>query len=202
MTTGIVSQLGRSISSEFTGGYSIANIIQTSAPINPGNSGGPLLNAKGEVVGMNTAIVADSQGVGFAVPSNTILRELPYLIETGKYDMHPWLGLRGMDLNYYIAKAAGLNITYGWLIQEVVPGGPSDKAGLKGGSRTTTVSGIEVKIGGDVLIAIDGHPVRNNDDIARILEEYTYAGKTVDVTIVRNNQLMTIPVTLGKRPPP
>jgi len=202
MTTGIVSQLGRSISSEFTGGYSIANIIQTSAPINPGNSGGPLLNAKGEVVGMNTAIVADSQGVGFAVPSNTILGELPYLIETGKYDMHPWLGLRGMDLNYYIAKAAGLNITYGWLIQEVVPGGPSDKAGLKGGSRTTTVSGIEVKIGGDVLIAIDGHPVRNNDDIARILEEYTYSGKTVDVTIVRNNQLMTIPVTLGKRPPP
>jgi S1-C subfamily serine protease len=202
MTTGIVSQLGRSISSEFTGGYSIANIIQTSAPINPGNSGGPLLNAKGEVVGMNTAIVADSQGVGFAVPSNTILRELPYLIETGKYDMHPWLGLRGMDLNYYIAKAAGLNITYGWLIREVVPGGPSDKAGLKGGSRTITVSGIEVKIGGDVLIAIDGHPVRNNDDIARILEEYTYTGKTVDVTIVRNNQLMTIPVTLGKRPPP
>ena len=201
MTTGIVSQLGRSITSEFTGGYSIANIIQTSAPINPGNSGGPLLNAKGEVVGMNTAIVADSQGVGFAVPSNTILRELPYLIETGKYDMHPWLGLRGMDLNYYIAKAAGLNITYGWLIQEVIPGGPSDKAGLRGGNRTTMVSGVEVKIGGDVLIAIEGYPVRNNDDIARILEEYTYPGKTVNVTIVRNNQLMTIPVTLGKRPP-
>ncbi|MBO3800352.1 MAG: trypsin-like peptidase domain-containing protein, partial [Candidatus Brockarchaeota archaeon] len=109
MTTGVVSQLGRSISSEFTGGYSIANIIQTSAPINPGNSGGPLLNVKGEVVGMNTAIVAESQGVGFAVPSNTILRELPYLIKNGSYDMHPWLGLKGVNLNYYIAKAAGLN---------------------------------------------------------------------------------------------
>jgi len=200
MTMGIVSQLGRSISSEFTGGYSVANIIQTSAPINPGNSGGPLLNARGEVVGMNTAIVADSQGVGFAVPSNTILRELPYLIENGKYDMHPWLGLRGIDLNYYIAKAAGLNITYGWLIQEVIPEGPCDKAGLRGGNKTVTVYGTAIKIGGDVLIAIDNYPVRNNNDIARILEEYTYPYKTVNVTIVRNNQLMVIPVTLGKRP--
>jgi len=202
MTTGIVSQLGRSISSEFTGGYSIANIIQTSAPINPGNSGGPLLNARGEVVGMNTAIVADSQGVGFAVPSNTILRELPYLIRTGSYDMHPWLGLKGINLNYYIAKAAGLNITYGWLIQEVIPGGPSDRAGLRGGNKTVTVLGMEVKIGGDLLISIDEHPVRNNDDIAMILEEYTYPGKTVNLTIVRDNRLMVIPVTLGKRPPP
>ncbi|MEM1557666.1 MAG: trypsin-like peptidase domain-containing protein [Thermoproteota archaeon] len=202
MTTGIVSQLGRSISSEFTGGYSIANIIQTSAPINPGNSGGPLLNAKGEVVGMNTAIIADSQGVGFAVPSNTILRELPYLIKTGRYDMHPWLGLRGINLDYYIAKAAGLNITYGWLIQDVIPRGPCDKAGLRGGNKTVTILGMEIKFGGDLLISIDGHPVRNNDDIAMILEEYTYPGKTVNLTIVRNNQVMIIPVTLGKRPPP
>ncbi|MDW8033759.1 MAG: trypsin-like peptidase domain-containing protein [Nitrososphaerota archaeon] len=202
MTTGVVSQLGRSISSEFTGGYSIANVIQTSAPINPGNSGGPLLNARGEVVGMNTAIVADSQGVGFAIPSNTILRELPYLIKTGSYNMHPWLGLRGINLNYYIAKAAGLNITYGWLIQDVIPEGPCDKAGLKGGNKTITILGMEIKIGGDVLISIDGHLVRNNDDIAMILEEYTYPGKTVNLTIVRNNRVMTIPVTLGKRPPP
>ncbi|MBO3769331.1 MAG: trypsin-like peptidase domain-containing protein [Thermoproteota archaeon] len=202
MTTGIVSQLGRSISSEFTGGYSIANIIQTSAPINPGNSGGPLLNARGEVVGINTAIVAESQGVGFAVPSNTILRELPYLIKTGRYDMHPWLGLKGVNLNYYIAKAAGLNITYGWLIQEVVPGGPCDKAGLRGGNKTVTILGMEIKIGGDVIIAIDEHPIRNNDDIAAVLEEYTYPGKTVNLKIVRENRLITIPVTLGKRPPP
>ncbi|MEM3713007.1 MAG: trypsin-like peptidase domain-containing protein [Thermoproteota archaeon] len=202
MTTGIVSQLGRSISSEFTRGYSIANIIQTSAPINPGNSGGPLLNAKGEVVGMNTAIIADSQGVGFAVPSNTILRELPYLIKTGSYDMHPWLGLRGVNLNYYIARAAGLNITYGWLIQDVSPGGPSEKAGLRGGNKTITILGMEIKIGGDLLISIDGYPVRSNDDIAMILEEYTYPGKTVNLTIVRNNRVMIIPVTLGKRPSP
>ncbi|MEM2088365.1 MAG: trypsin-like peptidase domain-containing protein [Thermoproteota archaeon] len=202
MTTGVVSQLGRTITSTFTGGYAIANVIQTSAPINPGNSGGPLLNARGEVVGMNTAIVSDSQGVGFAVPSNTILRELRYLIETGGYDMHPWLGLRGVDLDYYIAKAAGLSITYGWLIQEVMQGGPSDKAGLKGGTSTVTVQGRELKIGGDLIISIDGHPVKNNDDIARILEEYTYPGKVVNVTIVRNNQLMVIQVMLGKRPPP
>lgn len=202
MTTGVVSQLGRTITSEFTGGYSIANVIQTSAPINPGNSGGPLLNARGEIVGMNTAIVRDSQGVGFAVPSNTILRELSYLIETGGYDMHPWLGLRGVNLDYYIAKAAGLNITYGWLIQEVMPEGPSDKAGLRGGTSTTMVKGREIKIGGDLIISIDGHPVRNNDDIARILEEYTYPGKIVNVTIIRDNQLTVIQVTLGKRPMP
>jgi S1-C subfamily serine protease len=202
MTTGVVSQLGRTITSEFTGGYAIANIIQTSAPINPGNSGGPLLNARGEVVGMNTAIVIESQGVGFAVPSNTILRELPYLIETGGYDMHPWLGLKGVDLDYYIAKAAGLNITYGWLIQEVVPGGPSYNAGLRGGTTTVSVTGREIKIGGDLIISIDNYPVKNNDDIARILEEYTYPGKVVNLTVVRDNQLRVIQVTLGKRPPP
>ncbi|MGB9717486.1 MAG: S1C family serine protease [Thermoproteota archaeon] len=202
MTTGVVSQLGRTITSEFTGGYAIANIIQTSAPINPGNSGGPLLNAMGEVVGMNTAIIRDSQGVGFAVPSNTILRELPYLVETGGYDRHPWLGLRGINVNYYIAKAAGFNVTYGWLIQEVIPEGPSDKAGLRGGTKTLTVLGTEIKIGGDLIISIDGHPVRNNDDIARILEEYTYPGQTVNLTIVRDGLKLVVPVTLGKRPPP
>ncbi|NHV99262.1 MAG: PDZ domain-containing protein [Thaumarchaeota archaeon] len=202
MTTGVVSQLGRTITSEFTGGYAIANIIQTSAPINPGNSGGPLLNVKGEVVGMNTAIVRDSQGVGFAIPSNTILRELPFLVETGGYDMHPWLGLKGINVNYYIAKAAGLNVTYGWLIQEVIPGGPSDKAGLKGGSKTMTVLGTEIKVGGDLIISIDEHPVKDSDDIARVLAEYAYPGKTVNLTIIREGRKLVIPVILGKRPPP
>ncbi len=202
MTTGVVSQLGRTITSEFTGGYAIANIIQTSAPINPGNSGGPLLNAKGEVVGMNTAIIRDSQGVGFAIPSNTILRELPYLVTTGGYDMHPWLGLRGINVNYYIARAVGLNVTYGWLIQEVVPEGPSYKAGLKGGTKTMTVLGTEIKVGGDLIISIDEHPVKNSDDIAKILQEYTYPGKTVNLTIIREGWKLVVPVTLGKRPPP
>lgn len=202
MTTGVVSQLGRTITSEFTGGYAIANIIQTSAPINPGNSGGPLLNAKGEVVGMNTAIIRDSQGVGFAIPSNTILRELPYLVTTGGYDMHPWLGLRGINVNYYIARAAGLNVTYGWLIQEVIPEGPSYKAALKGGTKTMTVLGTEIKVGGDLIISIDEHPVKNSDDIAKILQEYTYPGKTVNLTIIREGWKLVVPVTLGKRPPP
>jgi S1-C subfamily serine protease len=161
-----------------------------------------LLNANGEVVGMNTAIVRDSQGVGFAIPTNTILRELPYLVGTGGYDMHPWLGLRGINVNYYIAKAAGLNMTYGWLIQEVISGGPSDKAGLKGGTKTMTVLRTEVKVGGDLIISIDGYLVKSSDDIARILEEYTYPGKTVNVTIIREGRRLVIPVTLGKRPSP
>ncbi|MGQ9478934.1 MAG: S1C family serine protease [Thermoproteota archaeon] len=202
MTTGVVSQLGRTLSSELTGGYLIASVIQTSAPINPGNSGGPLLNADGEVVGMNTAIVSESQGVGFAIPSNTIIKRIPYLVKNGNYDMYPWLGLRGVDMNYYISKALGLNITYGWLIQEVVSEGPSDKAGLREGSETVNVLGLAIKKGGDVIIGIKGYPVRNGDDVARILEEHAYPGETVDVTIVRDNSTMVIKVTLGKRPPP
>lgn len=123
MTTGVISQLGRTISESATGGYVIADVIQISAPINPGSSGGPLLNILGEVIGITTAIVADSQGVGFAIPSDTILRELPYLVK-GKSYPHPWLGVRGIDISFDIAKAINMNVTYGWLIIEVLPDSP------------------------------------------------------------------------------
>jgi len=200
MTTGIVSQLGRSIPA--VGGFRIANIIQISAPINPGNSGGPLLNYAGSVVGITTAIVADSQGVGFAIPSDTILREIPWLIETGSYIQHSWIGASGTDMKYEIANAMGVNVTYGWLISQVVSGGPAQIAGLRGGTHQVQIFGEVYTIGGDIIIAINGTRVINGDSLSSYLEAKTLPGDVVILTIVRNNQLMNVTLTLGTRPPP
>jgi S1-C subfamily serine protease len=201
ISPGIVSALGRTISVETTGGYSIANCIQTTAPINPGNSGGPLLNLRGEVVGITTAIVSDSQGLGFAIPSNTILREIESLITKGSYNQHPWLGAAGIDMTYDLALAMNMDITYGWLITDITPDGPAAKAGLQGGSRQVLIKGNRFIIGGDVLIGINGTKISNGDDLFSFLEEYTLPGQTVMLTIVRSNQAMNIPLTLGARPP-
>jgi len=141
MTTGIVSALGRTITEEMTGGYAIANVIQTSAPINPGNSGGPLLNYQGQVIGITTAIVSDSQGLGFAIPSSTVLREIGSLVTNGTYNLHPWLGAAGVDMTYEIAEAMGTNVTYGWLIAQVTANGPAAKAGLYGGTQQVSIEG-------------------------------------------------------------
>jgi S1-C subfamily serine protease len=141
VTSGIVSALGRTITESTAGGYVIADCIQTTTPINPGNSGGPLLNYQGEVIGMTTAIVSSSQGLGFAIPSNTILREISSLIEEGSYNQHPWSGASGIDMTFAIARAMNLNVTYGWLITQVTSGGPADEAGLRGGITQAQVEG-------------------------------------------------------------
>jgi S1-C subfamily serine protease len=206
MTTGILSALGRTITEEMTGGYAIANVIQTSAPINPGNSGGPLLNYQGQVIGITTAIVSDSQGLGFAIPSSTVLREIGSLVTKGTYNLHPWLGATGTDMTYEIAKAMGVNVTYGWLIVQVTANGPAAKAGLYGGTKQVSIEGGSVTIGGDIIIAINATyittRITNMDDLSTFLEEYTSPLQTVNVTIVRNNQTMILPVKLGTRPPP
>lgn len=200
MTIGIVSQLGRTMPT--TSGYPIANVIQMTAPINPGNSGGPLLNYQGQVVGITTAIVRNSQGLGFAIPSNTILREIESLVTEGSYTQHPWLGIAGIDMTYEIAMAMNINITYGHLIVQVVSGGPADRAGLQGGTQQIQIAGKWVTIGGDIIIAINGTRIRNIDDLATYLEEHTVPGQTINVTIVRNSQTITLTVELGTRPPP
>jgi len=202
MTTGIVSALGRTITEEMSGKYPIANVIQTSTPINPGNSGGPLLNYLGQVVGITTAIVSDSQGLGFAIPSSTILREIKSLITNGSYDQHPWLGVSGTDMTYEIAKAMDTNITYGLLITQVTTGGPADAAGIRGGTQQVQILGNWVTIGGDIMIALNGTRITNMDDLSTFLEEYTSPNQTVNVTIVRSGQTMIISVKLGTRPPP
>ncbi|MEM3712707.1 MAG: trypsin-like peptidase domain-containing protein [Thermoproteota archaeon] len=201
MSSGIVSALGRTITEDLTGGYPIANCIQTTAPINPGNSGGPLLNLRGEVVGITTAIVKDSQGLGFAIPSNTILREIESLIKKGYYDQHPWLGVTGMDMTYDLAKAMNVNVTYGWLIISITPNGPAAKSGLQGGSRYVVIKGSRFVIGGDIIIGINGFKISNGDELFAFLEEYTSPGQTVTLTIVRNNQILNVPVILEARQP-
>jgi S1-C subfamily serine protease len=185
MTTGVVSALGRTITEEYTGGFGIANIVQTSAPINPGNSGGPLLNYCGKVIGITTAIVADSQGLGFAIPSNTLLREITALIESGSYDGHSYLGLVGRDMTYEEAQDLGVNVTYGWKIVDFLDPSPARE------------SGVEVN---DIIIAMNETRVRNNDDLASYLEENALPGQTVILTILRGSQTVETPVVLGKRP--
>lgn len=201
VTSGIVSALGRTITESTTSGYVIADCIQTTTPINPGNSGGPLLNYQGEVIGITTAIVTSSQGLGFAIPSNTILREIQSLITNGSYSNHPALGASGTDMTYGIAEAMKVNVTYGWLIAQVTSGGAADKAGLIGGTTQTQVEGTTVTIGGDIVIAINGTRITNIDDLSTYLEEYTLPGQTINVTLVRNNQTLTLPVELQARPP-
>jgi serine protease Do len=186
LTEGVVSAVGRSITEETAGGFAIANIIQTSTPINPGNSGGPLLNAAGKVVGITAAIVSDSQGLGFAIPSNTILREISALITTGTYSGHSYLGVSGQDMSYDAAKEIGASVTYGWRIATVTAGGPSD-----GRLRVD-----------DIIIAMNGTFIRNNDDLASYLEEKTLPTEHLVLTVVRGNSTVDVDVILGTRPTP
>ncbi len=202
ITSGIVSALGRTISESTTGGYVIANCIQTTTPINPGNSGGPLLNYEGEVVGITTAIVTSSQGIGFAIPSNTILRETESLITSSSYNRHSWLGASGVDMTFGIAQAMNTNLTYGWLITQVTSGGPAEEAGLRGGTRQVQIAGTLVPIGGDIIEAIDSTAITNMDCLSTYLEEYTSPGQTISVVLERNNETQTLPVKLESRPPP
>jgi S1-C subfamily serine protease len=188
MTTGVVSALGRTIAEEeYTGGFAIANIIQTSAPINPGNSGGPLLNYCGKVVGITTAIVADSQGLGFAIPSNTLIREVKDLIETDTYGGHSYLGVKGTDMNYEIAQEMGVNVTYGWKIVECLDPSPAKDYGVKVN---------------DIIIAMNDTAIKNSDDLASYLEENTLPGETVILSVRRGSQTLEIPMVLGSRPAP
>ncbi len=184
LTTGVVSALGRTIQ-ETPGGFPVANIIQTSTPINPGNSGGPLLTVNGSVAGITTAIVADSQGLGFAIPSNTILKELPSLIQNGVYTEHPYLGANGEDMNYDLAQSLNISVTYGWYVGSLATGGPAATAGVEAG---------------DVIIAMNGSRIINGDNLLSYLEENTLPGDIVVLTMVRGNQTLQVSVTLGTRP--
>jgi len=187
LTTGVVSSLQRTITEDYAGGFAIANIIQTSAPINPGNSGGPLLNYMGKVVGVTTAIVADSQGLGFAIPSNTILKEIQSLITNGKYESHSYLGLRGISMDYYAAQDLHVNITYGWRVTEVTSGEPSYNAS------------VQVD---DIIVGINGTTVRNGEEMSSYLAENTLPNEQAILNIRRGDETLNLTITLGKRPPP
>lgn len=200
LTVGIVSSLERAL--DGAGGYVIIDIIQIDAAVNPGNSGGPLVNIKGQVVGVNTAIQSETgtfTGIGFAVPSDTIKREIDDLIETGGYS-HPWLGVTVLEVDLALADAIGLEKPQGILVVEVTSESPAELAGLRDGNQTTVVDGLEVPLGGDVITEIEGNPVIIMDDLAVYMERNTRPGDSVELGIIRDGQKMSLPVTLGERP--
>ena len=207
MSPGIVSALGRTVSVSWSS-YDIADCIQTTTPINPGNSGGPLLNYEGEVVGITSYVAVTSrgvaaQGLGLAIPSSMILRETESLATTGSYNSHPWLGTSGTSMDYAIAQAMSTNVTYGVLITQVTSGGPADNASLRGGATRflDPASGTLVTIGGDIVIAINDTRITNTDDLSTYLEECTSPGQTISIVVVRNDENLTLSLTLGARPP-
>jgi S1-C subfamily serine protease len=198
MTAGIVSQTGRTITESTSTQTTIPDVIQFSAAINPGNSGGPLLDSNGEVVGITTAAVTSSEGLGFAIPAGTLDRELPSLVTTGTYNLHPDLGIgSSADVTYQLARAAGSNVTYGVLVEQVSSGGAADRAGIRGGTRTVEVEGQNYLIGGDIIVSVDGVKVVNTDALASYLEENSIAGDTVQLGIIRAGANMTVNVVLA-----
>lgn len=211
MTLGIVSAKGRTLDSLRTsdGGsyFTAGDIIQTDAAINPGNSGGPLLNLQGEVVGINRAIRSSgsnitgepvNSGIGFAIASNIVARVVPHLIEDGFYD-YPYIGISSSsDLTLAEIEALDLPRRSGVYVFSVVPGGPADEAGLRGGTSQTGLEGILA--GGDFIIAVDGRPILIYNDMLGYILQNKAPGDTVVFTIIRNNKEMEVPLTLGKRP--
>ncbi len=200
MTSGIVSQMGRLLPSD--SGYSIPDVIQTDAAINPGNSGGPLLNMRGEIVGINTAIQSSTgefTGVGFAIPSQTVVKIVPTLIRDGEYK-HPWIGVSGTDIDLEMANVIGLESTLGFLIITVVEDSPASDAGLIGSNKIIEVEGREYSIGGDVIISVDGIDVRKIDDILVHLQREKAVGDEMILEVLRDGRTTNVTIVLQERP--
>ncbi|MBO9362038.1 MAG: trypsin-like peptidase domain-containing protein [Thermoflexus sp.] len=209
MTLGIISALGRALQTPTR--FQIPDVIQTDAPINPGNSGGPLVDLEGRVIGVNSAIRTDSDlgipaniGIGFAVPVNAVKQVVPQLIREGRA-RYPYLGITAAgNVSLAELRARGYDVpdVRGVLIQEIQPDGPAARAGLRGGTREVRVRGVPVRLGGDIVTAIDGRPVASFDELVSHLVNRTEVGQTVTLTILRDGQERQIRVTLGERPSP
>ena len=205
MTTGIISALARSLPTRLGegGSYSIPDIIQTDAAINPGNSGGPLLDSQGRVIGVNTAIespVRASAGVGFAIPVNIVKKVVPALIEEGHYE-HSRIGITAMSLNLDLLEAMGLPADQqGILIVEVAEGSPADEAGLKPSEEKVEIRGQEVAVSGDIIVAIDGEPMKRFEDLISFLARKTVVGQEIEITVLRDGKEVEISLVLAARP--
>lgn len=200
MTSGIVSQIGRLLPQE--SGYSIPDVIQTDAAINPGNSGGPLINMKGEVVGINTAIqsaTGEFSGIGFAVPSNTVKKVVPVLIENGEFK-HPWMGISGTDVDPELAEVRGLKSSKGFLVISVIEESPAELAGLLGVTETKEMDGREFALDGDIILAIDGKTVRKISDILVHLQREKSIGDDMVLSVNRNGEMLELTMVLEERP--
>jgi S1-C subfamily serine protease len=202
MTEGIVSQLDRTLNTEY--GYLIVGVVQTDAAINPGNSGGPLLNAWGEVIGVNSAIASQSgdfSGVSFAVPSDLMVKVVSSLIRDGSYE-HPWLGLAGADMTPAIAEAMRINYSRGLLVTSVAPGSPVLKGGIRAGNKIMIIDGQRLNIGGDVITGVDNVNVTKLEDLLVYVEYARKPHDLVTLKIDRNNESVSVVVELENRPPP
>jgi S1-C subfamily serine protease len=201
VTSGIVSALQRQI--QAPNGFSIPKVIQTDAAINPGNSGGPLINSKGEVIGINAQIATGGTsngnvGIGFAIPIDTIREELDQLKETGEVK-HAYIGIQGGSVTPDLAKALNLPVDHGILVQSVVNDGPADKAGLEAGNTSATIDGEEVRLGGDIITEVDGKRIEGMDEMIEITSE-SEPGDKLELTIIREGEEQTLDVTLGTQP--
>src|SRR5579862_8472431 len=196
LTRGIVSSI-RSV--QEPDGAMIDEAIQTDAAINPGNSGGPLMNWHGEVIGINTMIlssVGQNAGIGFAIPINTAKAVLNDLMTLGRV-RRPALGVRTIAISPELADELGLPVDYGLLIIQVTPGGSADQAGLRGGNERAYLGNTPIMLGGDLIVAIDGQNIEDEDDLAQIMNNHR-AGDAVKVTIYRNKKKMDVNVPLGE----
>ena len=202
VTTGIISALQRSISAP--NGFTISNVLQTDAAINPGNSGGPLINAEGQVIGINSQIATGSNGsgsvgIGFAIPIDAAKSVAGQIINGGTVQ-HAYLGIEGADLTSELAQALNLPVDQGALVQKVTSGGPAADAGLQGSSgATVSLAGGRVRAGGDVITAVDGKAITGMDDLISAVNS-KQPGDTVTLTVLRNGSKQTIDVKLGNRP--
>jgi S1-C subfamily serine protease len=196
LTSGIVSSI-RPVKEP--DGMVIDEAIQTDAAINPGNSGGPLLNWRGEVIGINTMIlsnVGQSAGIGFAIPINTAKAVLNDLVTLGRV-RRPALGVRTIPVDPELADQMGLPADYGLLIVQVVPGGAADRAGLRGGNERAYLGNIPIMLGGDLIVGIDGERIETQQDLSQLMNNHR-AGDSVRLTIYRGKKKMDVNVTLGE----
>jgi S1-C subfamily serine protease len=199
-TAGIVSALQREIKAP--NGFTISDVIQTDAPINPGNSGGPLIDGEGKVVGVNSQIATagggGSVGIGFAVPSNTAHDVIEQLLATGKVQ-HAFLGVTGADVDPEVADVLNLDVNQGALVQQVSPGSPAAKAGIKGGKADVSVGGRRIAAGGDVITAVDGKSVSGMDDVVSAVNS-KHPGDEMQLSLVNGSDHRDVTVTLAQRP--
>jgi S1-C subfamily serine protease len=196
---GVVSATHRSIDS-LTSDFKLVDAIQTDAPINHGNSGGPLFDARGRVIGINAQIRSQSgqaEGVGFAVPINSARRSMEQLIASGSIS-YAYVGVETADLTPAFARRFGYSVDHGAVVTGVVPGGPADKADLRAGSSQGQALGVDFPRDGDVIVAIDGQPVRGSEDIARIVTSLS-PGQIARITVERKGSRLELPLRLGER---
>jgi S1-C subfamily serine protease len=197
LTTGVISALGRPL--ETDQGNFIFNVIQTDAAINPGNSGGPLLNSRGQVIGVNTAIRREAEGIGFAVPVDTLKRVVVALIEKGSYP-HPWLGILGYSITPELAGTLGLPVDQGVLVAQLYRNSPAALAGVRAASRQAIIGNRRILVGGDIITAVNGTPIRDWTDYLEFLELQTGVGDVVTLGVIRAGQEIAIEATAIAQP--